>query len=216
MIIELKTNLGSVAEYAIGPFWGPFSRLTWHFNNLIGLSPFSSAVFVGGQNGNFRLAQTPYGGRSTAQTSSQKLGRHASRRVRSVWKSFGRVSFGSKKFGPKILIEDKQVGVSFGLNLSLSKAAAWKNLGSKKLGDCGDLLSDGGELISDGDGLLAAGVVLRIWLIQGKEKRLLAKILEILEKARKPQSRQNSTIKVRKCERKKTWIQQKAHLLQEL
>ena len=91
------------------------------------------------------------------KTSSQKLGRHASRRVRSVWKSFGRVSFGSKKFGPKILIEDKQVGVSFGLNLSLSKAAAWKNLGSKKLGDCGDLLSDGGELISDGDDLLADG-----------------------------------------------------------
>ena len=35
-------------------------------------------------------------------TSLQKLGRHASRRVRSVWKSLGRVSFGSKKFGLKI------------------------------------------------------------------------------------------------------------------
>ena len=34
-------------------------------------------------------------------TSSQKLGRHASRRVYSVWKSLCRVSFGSKKFGPK-------------------------------------------------------------------------------------------------------------------
>ena len=32
-----------------------------------------------------------------------------------------------------------------------------KNLDSKKLGDCGDLLSDGGELISDGDDLLADG-----------------------------------------------------------
>ena len=31
-------------------------------------------------------------------TSSQKLGRHASRHVRSVWKSLGRVSFGSKIF----------------------------------------------------------------------------------------------------------------------
>jgi len=47
------------------------------------------------------------------------------------------------------------------------------------------------------------GVVLRIWLIQGKEKRLLARILEILEKARKRLSRQNSTIKVRKCEEKR-------------
>ena len=33
-------------------------------------------------------------------TSSQKLGRHASRWVRSVWKSLGWVSFRSKKFGP--------------------------------------------------------------------------------------------------------------------
>ena len=48
-----------------------------------------------------------------------------------------------------------------------------------------------------------AGVVLRIWLIQGKEKRLMARILEILEKARKHLSRQNSTIKVRKCEEKR-------------
>ena len=36
-------------------------------------------------------------------TSSQKLGRCASSRVRSVWKSLGWVTFGSKKFGPKIL-----------------------------------------------------------------------------------------------------------------
>ena len=34
---------------------------------------------------------------------SQKLGRCASRRVHSAWKSLGRVSFGSKKFGSKIL-----------------------------------------------------------------------------------------------------------------
>ena len=56
-----------------------------------------------------------------------------------------------------------------------------------------------------------SGVVLKIWLIQGKEKRLLAMILEILEKARKRLSRQNSTIKVWKCEEKKTLILQKAH-----
>ena len=38
------------------------------------------------------------------KTSSQKLGRHASHRVRSVWKSLARVSFGSKKFGAKIFL----------------------------------------------------------------------------------------------------------------
>ena len=47
------------------------------------------------------------------------------------------------------------------------------------------------------------GVLLRIRLKQGKEKRLLARILEILEKARKRLSRQNSTKKVRKCEGKR-------------
>ena len=36
------------------------------------------------------------------EKSSQKLGRDASHRVRSVWKSLGQVSLGSKKFGPKI------------------------------------------------------------------------------------------------------------------
>ena len=36
-------------------------------------------------------------------TSSQKLGRCASRRVRSVWKSLGQVRFGSKMFRLKIL-----------------------------------------------------------------------------------------------------------------
>ena len=35
------------------------------------------------------------------KTSSQKLGRHASCRVRSVCKIFGRVSFGSTKFGQR-------------------------------------------------------------------------------------------------------------------
>ena len=39
------------------------------------------------------------------------------------------------------------------------------------------------------------GVLLKIWLKQGKEKRLLARILKSLEKARKCLSRQNSTIK---------------------
>ena len=38
---------------------------------------------------------------------------------------------------------------------------------------------------------------------QGKEKRLLARIFKILGKARKRLSRQNSTIKVRKCEEKR-------------
>ena len=36
------------------------------------------------------------------KTSSQKLGRHVSCQVRLVRKSLGRVSFGSKKFGPKM------------------------------------------------------------------------------------------------------------------
>ena len=48
------------------------------------------------------------------------------------------------------------------------------------------------------------GLLLRIWLKQGKERILLARILEILEKVRKRLSRQNSSIKVRKCEEKKT------------
>ena len=38
-----------------------------------------------------------------SKTSSQKLGRCASRRVRSVWKSVGQVRFGSKMFWLKIL-----------------------------------------------------------------------------------------------------------------
>ena len=48
-----------------------------------------------------------------------------------------------------------------------------------------------------------AGVLLKIWLKQGKEKRLLARILNFLEKARKCLSRQNATIKVRICEEKR-------------
>ena len=47
------------------------------------------------------------------------------------------------------------------------------------------------------------GLLLRIWLKQGKEKRLLARILKFLEKARKRLSRQNATIKVRICEEKR-------------
>ena len=64
--------------------------------------------------------------------------------------------------------------------------------------------------------LFPPGVVLRIWLIQGKEKRLLARILEILEKARKRLSRQNSTIKVRKCEEKKPEFYKERPKLREL
>ena len=40
-----------------------------------------------------------------------------------------------------------------------------------------------------------SGLLLRIWLKQGKEKKLLARILKILEKVRKRLSRQNSTKK---------------------
>ena len=40
------------------------------------------------------------------ETSLQKLGRQASRRVRSFWKSLGQVSFGSKKFGPQLSFID--------------------------------------------------------------------------------------------------------------
>ena len=39
------------------------------------------------------------------------------------------------------------------------------------------------------------GLLLRIWLKQGKEKKLPARILKILEKARKRLSRKNSTKK---------------------
>ena len=39
-------------------------------------------------------------------TSSQKLGRHASCRVRSVWKSLGWVIFGLEKFRPKFFINN--------------------------------------------------------------------------------------------------------------
>ena len=42
---------------------------------------------------------------------------------------------------------------------------------------------------------MLAGVLLKIWLKQGKEKRLLARILNFFEKARKRLSRQNSTKK---------------------
>ena len=52
------------------------------------------------------------------------------------------------------------------------------------------------------EGVFSTGVLLKIWLKQGKEKRLLARILKFLEKTRKRLSRQNSTIKVRKCEEK--------------
>ena len=42
----------------------------------------------------------------TSQTSTQKLGRHASRQVRSVWNFLGQISFGLKTFGPKIFSID--------------------------------------------------------------------------------------------------------------
>ena len=51
--------------------------------------------------------------------------------------------------------------------------------------------------------VMGPGVLLKIWLKQGKEKGLLARILKCLEKARKRLSRRNSTIKVRKCEEKR-------------
>ena len=55
-------------------------------------------------------------------------------------------------------------------------------------------------------------MLLRIWLKQGKEKRLLARIFNILWKARKHLSRQNSTIKVRKCEEKRPEFTKKKHV----
>ena len=51
------------------------------------------------------------------------------------------------------------------------------------------------EKVTSKVNLANPGVLLRIWLKQGKEKRLLARILEILEKARERLSRQNSTKK---------------------
>ena len=46
------------------------------------------------------------------------------------------------------------------------------------------------------------GVELRIWLKQGKEKSLLARILKILEEARKRLSRQKSNKKVCESDKK--------------
>ena len=56
-----------------------------------------------------------------------------------------------------------------------------------------------------------AGVELRIWLKQGKEKRLLARILKFLEKARKRLSRQNSTKKCVNLTKKVCKFDKKVH-----
>ena len=63
-----------------------------------------------------------------------------------------------------------------------------------------ELQGDAMEVQCDVQIVARTGLLLRIWLKQGKERILLARILEFLEKARKRLSRQNSTIKVRKCE----------------
>merc|ERR1712173_89565 len=44
-----------------GPRVGPFSRLTGHFNNLIGLDPFPAAVFAWRPNRRFRIGPRPPG-----------------------------------------------------------------------------------------------------------------------------------------------------------
>merc|ERR1712077_119787 len=44
-----------------GPRVGPFSRLTCHFNNLIGLDPFPAAVFAWRPNRRFRIGPRPPG-----------------------------------------------------------------------------------------------------------------------------------------------------------
>ena len=63
--------------------------------------------------------------KALGQTSSQKLGRHASHLVRSEWKSSGRVSFGSKFYLPKYfyqfsgwIISRKYLFVFFSIFLS--------------------------------------------------------------------------------------------------
>ena len=50
-----------------GPRVGPFSRLTWHFNNLIGLDPFPAAVFAWRPNRRFRIGPRPPGAQKRAE-----------------------------------------------------------------------------------------------------------------------------------------------------
>ena len=56
--------------------------------------------------------------------------------------------------------------------------------------------------VSGGHQSQRAGVELRIWLKQGEEKSLLARILKILEEARKRLSRQKSNKKVCESDKK--------------
>ena len=46
---------------------GPFSRLTWHLNNLTGVDPFSSAVFAWRPNWRFRIGPWPPGAQKRAK-----------------------------------------------------------------------------------------------------------------------------------------------------
>ena len=76
-------------------------------------------------------------------------------------------------------------GCSFGPNGS-------KQLFSRKT--LPEVSPNGGSPIG-GSPIGGTGLLLRIWLKQGEEKRLLARILKILEEARKRLLRQNSTKK---------------------
>ena len=52
-------------------------------------------------------------------------------------------------------LKDAQAGVNFGLKkFGLTKASTWKNFGSIKLGDGGDILGDGGDLFAHGSDLI--------------------------------------------------------------
>ena len=71
------------------------------------------------------------------------------------------------------------------------------------------------QQFSSTSGLLLPGVELRIWLEQGEEKSLLAKILKILEEARKRLSRQKLTKKMCKFNKKVRKFAKKVHKCEE-
>ena len=92
-----------------GRLWNPQSKLTNIRPFLLVLSCFLQQTGLS-QN---KVCECPQRAKDSPKqpqgsaiwwiTSSQKLGRCVSCRLRSVWKSLGWVSFGSKKFEPKIL-----------------------------------------------------------------------------------------------------------------
>ena len=56
-----------------GPLVGPFSRLTWHFNNLIELDPFPAVVFAWRPNWRFRIGPRPPGAQKMAKRAPLEL-----------------------------------------------------------------------------------------------------------------------------------------------